>query len=138
MENKLFREKSIERISSPEQLNDYLHVTNPGIWILLICVIVLLAGVFIWASKASVESFVTGSGRVESDVVTVTLDQIPSNVKIEKGMIITVGDKQTSVTFVGQNEDGNPIAGGEVDLPDGIYDARISYNRVQILSLLFN
>ena len=126
MENKLFREKSIERISSPEQLNDYLHVTNPGIWILL------------WASKASVESFVTGSGRVESDVVTVTLDQIPSNVKIEKGMIITVGDKQTSVTFVGQNEDGNPIAGGEVDLPDGIYDARISYNRVQILSLLFN
>ena len=46
MENKLFREKSIKRISSPEQLNDYLHVTNPGIWALLICVIVLLAGIF--------------------------------------------------------------------------------------------
>ena len=93
MENKLFREKSIKRISSPEQLNDYLHVTNPGIWALLICVIVLLAGIFTWASKASIESFVTGSGRVESGVLKVTLDQVPSGVQIETGMMINVGGK---------------------------------------------
>ena len=30
-EQKIFREKTIERISSPEQLTDYLRVTNPGI-----------------------------------------------------------------------------------------------------------
>ncbi len=138
MENKLFREKSVERISSPEQLNDYLHVTNPGIWILLICVIVLLAGIFIWVSQASIESFISGTGKVETGVLTVTFDQIPSNVKIETGMIITVGGLQTPVTFVGKNETGNLIAGGNAELPDGFYEARVSYNQLQILSLLFN
>ena len=31
--NKLFREKNLEQIESPESLNDYLQVTSPGIWI---------------------------------------------------------------------------------------------------------
>ncbi len=30
MENQIFRKKSIERVSSPEQLNDYVRVSNPG------------------------------------------------------------------------------------------------------------
>ncbi len=38
-----FRKKSLDRISSPEQLTDYLRVTNPGIWIFLAAVVVLLA-----------------------------------------------------------------------------------------------
>jgi hypothetical protein len=41
----LFRKKSIERISSPEQLNDYLRVTSPSTWIILIAVIVLRTGI---------------------------------------------------------------------------------------------
>ena len=32
MENKLFRQKSIDRVLSPEQLQDYMRVTNPGVW----------------------------------------------------------------------------------------------------------
>ena len=40
----LFRQKTLDRISSPEKLTDYLRVTNPGIWIFLAAVIVLLAG----------------------------------------------------------------------------------------------
>ena len=46
--NKLFREKNLERLESPEKLNDYLRVTSPGVWLILITVIVLLAGVCIW------------------------------------------------------------------------------------------
>ncbi|WP_026492478.1 hypothetical protein [Butyrivibrio sp. XPD2002] len=47
-DNKIFREKSIERVSSPEQLNDYIQVTTPSIWIILLAVIVLLTGTLIW------------------------------------------------------------------------------------------
>lgn len=42
----VFRKKTLERISSPDQLTDYLCVTNPGIWVILVAVILLLAGVF--------------------------------------------------------------------------------------------
>ena len=48
MEESLFRKNSVEHISSPEQLNDYLRVTSPAIWVVLIAVIILLAGVLIW------------------------------------------------------------------------------------------
>lgn len=44
----IFREKSLERISEPEQLHDYIRVTSPGIWLVLIAVVILLAGVFVW------------------------------------------------------------------------------------------
>lgn len=47
--SKLFREKNLERLESPEQLNDYLRVTSPGVWMILSAVILLLIGVFIWA-----------------------------------------------------------------------------------------
>ena len=45
---KLFREKNLERLESPEQLNDYLRVTSPGVWMILSAVVLLLIGVFIW------------------------------------------------------------------------------------------
>ena len=37
--SKLFREKSLKAIESPEALNDYLRVTSPGVWLVLAAVI---------------------------------------------------------------------------------------------------
>ena len=44
----LFREKNLERIETPEKLNDYLRVTSPGVWLLLGTVIAVLIGICIW------------------------------------------------------------------------------------------
>ena len=48
MKNSLFREKNIDRISSPEQLNDRLRVANPGVWLLLAGILLVLAGICVW------------------------------------------------------------------------------------------
>ena len=48
MNKNLFREKNVERIASPEQLNDYIHVSNPSVWIALAAFAVLLVGICIW------------------------------------------------------------------------------------------
>ena len=45
----LFRKKSIDRVSSPEQLNDYIRVTTPSVWLVLLAVILLLIGMLIWS-----------------------------------------------------------------------------------------
>ncbi len=45
---KLFREKSLEAIESPEALNDYLQVTSPGVWLVMAAVIALLVGGILW------------------------------------------------------------------------------------------
>ena len=52
----VFRKKTLERISSPDQLTDYLCVTNPGIWVILVAVILLLAGVFAWSMVGRLET----------------------------------------------------------------------------------
>ena len=46
--NGLFRQKSIDRVSSPEKLDDYIRVTTPSVWIALIAMILLLAGALFW------------------------------------------------------------------------------------------
>ena len=58
----VFRKKTLDRISSPEQLTDYLRVTNPGIWVILAAVIVLLAGIFVWSMVGTLET--TAEARV--------------------------------------------------------------------------
>ena len=51
----IFREKSISRVSSPEELNDYIRVTTPSVWIVLIALVVLLVGMLAWSIFGTVE-----------------------------------------------------------------------------------
>lgn len=52
----LFRAKNIERIESPESMNDYLQVTSPGVWLVLSTVIIFLIGVCIWGVFGHIDS----------------------------------------------------------------------------------
>ena len=46
------------RISSPEQVDDYIRVTTPGMWLLVAAILILLAAIIIWgfAGKLEVEN----------------------------------------------------------------------------------
>ncbi len=54
MDNNIYRKKSIERISSPEELNDFLKVARPRVWLVLGAVIVLIVGAAVWAATGVV------------------------------------------------------------------------------------
>jgi hypothetical protein len=54
-ESGIFRKKSMERISSPESLNDYIRVTTPSVWIVLTAIVLLLAGMIAWSVFGTVE-----------------------------------------------------------------------------------
>ena len=55
---KLFREKNMEQIESPEALDDYLQVTSPGVWIMLATIVVFLLGACIWGIFGHIDSTV--------------------------------------------------------------------------------
>ena len=56
MEKRLiFREKSIKRVSSPEQMNDYIKVTTPSVWLVLIATVILIVGILIWGIFGRIE-----------------------------------------------------------------------------------
>ena len=54
--NDLFRKKSLESIAAPEQMNDYVKVIGPSVWIVLGAIIVFLLGVIIWGIFGRLET----------------------------------------------------------------------------------
>ena len=48
-ESNIFRGKSIEKVTGPESLNDYIRVTTPSVWIVLGALVLLLVGMLTWS-----------------------------------------------------------------------------------------
>lgn len=117
---RVFREKTLERISSPEQLNDYLHVTNPGIWAVLTAVIILLAGVFVWSCTGTLETKSPASMVVKNHMAEIV---VKDDSVLEKGMVIKEDSQEYYIASVTEDEYGRKTGIAEVNLPDGKYDA---------------
>ena len=137
-QNQIFRQKSLDQISSPEQLHDYLHVTNPTVWLILAAVALLLIGAVIWSSVASVDSFASATATVKGGTMTIRVDDTDLAKNIESGMKVLVGDGSTKVASVGHDSNGTMFAVAQTTLDDGTYDAKIVLRKTQVLSLLFN
>lgn len=66
----IFRQKSIERVSGPESLDDYIRVTTPSVWIVLAALIVLLAGMLAWSILGTVEAHTADGSVVDVHPIT--------------------------------------------------------------------
>ena len=51
----IYREKSINRVNQPEDLNDYIRVTTPSVWIALIAIALILVAILGWMIFGTVE-----------------------------------------------------------------------------------
>ena len=138
MDQQLFRKKSLDRISSPEQLNDYLRVTNPSVWVVLLAVIILLAGLLIWSSVTTIESYVSGTAEVKGGIMTIRFDDQQFAKNVETGMKVSAGNSETTLSSIGRDANGLYIATAHTALSDGFYPVRVSYKQTQILQLLFD
>ena len=138
MEKSLFRKESVERVSSPEQLSDYLRVTSPTVWVVLAAVILLLASLFVWSGVTAVESYAAGDAEVRGGVLTLTFDDAEKAANVEIGMNVSVGDLVTPVLTLGRDDEGRLLAVANAALPDGSYEARVGYRSTKIIEMLFN
>jgi hypothetical protein len=85
MNNSIFRKTSLEKISSPEQLNDYIKVSNPIIWTVLAAIFVLLAAVVVWSITGSLPTSVSTSGIAQDGEIICYLSQEEA-AKVRVGM----------------------------------------------------
>ncbi|MBR6916557.1 MAG: hypothetical protein IKN38_00095 [Clostridia bacterium] len=69
-DNSIFREKSINKVSGPESLNDYIKVTTPSVWIVLAALLVLLVGILAWCIFGRVEEHVDDGSTKEVAPIT--------------------------------------------------------------------
>ena len=131
----LYRKESLERIESPEQLNQVLRVTNPSVWLLLTAVILLLVGLLVWGSFTYIDSVAYGRAEVADGVMTLRFDDEDLAKSVEEGMLITVGETSSEIRSLGRDEQG-VFALADTDLADGEYTAGVRYRQTQILRLL--
>lgn len=69
MNESIFRKKSMERVSSPEKLDDYIKITSVSMWLVLAAIILLLLAAVIWGFTGRIEETIVcpdGQTRVES------------------------------------------------------------------------
>lgn len=157
MENQIFRKKSVERVASPEQLNDYVRVANPGVWLALAAVLALLVGACIWGVFGRLDTTLTAVAIAEKGSISVYVKEADIS-SVEEGMTVTIADREYTVSLIS----AAPIAvtaelgdyalhlgGLQVgewvytvvlagELADGIYAADILIDSVSPMSFVFN
>ena len=139
MGEEIFRKKSLEKIKSPENLDDYIQVSNPGVWLLLISVIILLAGACVWGIFGHIDSTAEAEIRAE-DAALVCYVAERDITSVHEGMTVRFDDFEAVITEIGQKEEqGYPcVLQSEQMIPDGFYEGKIVTNRVKPLSFILN
>lgn len=158
MKEGLFREKAIDRMSSPEDLNDYIRVTGPGIWLVLSAVIVLLAGALIWGALGRLDTTTVVAAVAGEDGTVICYIPEGQIESVKRGMVVHMGSGSYRLTDIPARPvavDGSfdaytlhmgglsagqwvyPV-GTNASLPEGIYPAEILVDSVAPLSFLLN
>lgn len=133
----IFRQRSLDRISSPEQLTDYLRVTNPGIWVLLAAVIMLLGGLFAWSMVGSLETLTDGVALVENGQAQIMVTDSGKG-EITSDMTVRIGSDEYEIAAVEKDDFGRTVALAPVNEADGKYDVKIVIESIHPIKFLFS
>ncbi len=160
MENKsksLFRAKNIEKIESPEALNNYLQVTSPGVWLILVAIVIFLIGACIWGIFGHIESTVNAA-VVSTDNETVclvpesALNSVVENRSIEiESVHYELSPATLEPEVISESTNVYWILAGNLNigdivyriplsdtLPEGVYSGTIVTETLSPFSLLLN
>lgn len=157
MNEQLFRKKSVDRVSSPEQLNEYIKVSNPGIWMILAAIVILLVGAIVWGVLGTLDTTLSTVAVAENGELTVYVKEADID-SIEEGMTVRIGGKEGTITEIsttpttvdGAFSDyalhvGNLVNGEWVfairvsgEFTDGVHNADIVVESVSPMSFILN
>lgn len=157
MENNLFRQKSIDRISSPEALHDYMRVTSPRLWMILAAIMILLAGFIVFACTCNMENTMNIRVKVETfeaiadeggvpEKVTLVSAKLPMDQidVVKTGMKIRLAKAEGKVYWISTSTEEDVIdvffdmEYDYVPLDDGEYDAELVLESTTPISFLWN
>ena len=136
MKEEIFRKKSLEKMQSPEVLNDYLRVSNPGVWLFLASVIILLAGACIWGFFGRIERTTPVTVYVEAGTASFTAEAAP---EIRPGMSVRFDETVGEVAGITQDGAACVCEVRAEQLPgDGIYAGTLVTERIRPMSFILN
>ena len=157
MNDQLFRKKSVERVSSPEQLNEYIRVANPGVWMVLAAIVILLAGVVVWGFIGHHDTTLSTAVVCENGEAVIYVKEADIE-KINVGMTVRVDGKEYTVSEISREPKrvddtmseyavhASGLTEGEWvyavslngDFADGVHKAEIVIESISPISFILN
>ena len=132
----LFGDKRTEGIGPTEQLNDYLKVTSPGLWVTLTALLIMLFGILAWTVFGRLRVTVTLSGTVkEGLLIAEAEDEIAPS--LQAGQKVMILDQEEEILDVKRGEDSPCLFYVRTSLPDGEYPVHITLEEIAPASFLF-
>lgn len=151
-----FRKESLERAKSPDQLDDYIRVSNPGVWMVLGAVVLLLLAGLVWACCGRLVDtmptvLVVQDGRATCYVAEDEVGQVAAGDAVgadgASGTVASIGQTPLSPDSLAAQLDEYAAyrvsATGwmypvevDIDLADGVYDAHVSTSEFAPISLV--
>lgn len=92
-------EKKLRKVDSPEQLNQYIRLSNPGVWILLIAIVVLLIGVCAWGFFGKIDTKIT-TVAISSDYNSYVYIKEADLEKVKNGMNVEIVNNENKYEIV--------------------------------------
>ena len=141
------QEQKRQKITSPEELHDYIHVTGPGLWIVLTMIIIFLAALIVFSSTISMENTMDVQVKAETvrttgktELTCVLADSRKDLVKV--GMKVRVAGEEGSISELFEQDDEEMVLISmnreDARLREGVYDAEIVLEAVSPVSFLLN
>ena len=131
-------ESKENQLRSPELLNRKICVSNPGVWLLLGVMALLLVGICIWGIFGCVETTAHVDAAVENGVAVCSLDQRAA-AALELGAPVRIGAVEGRVIRIEPDENGKTCRiFAEVDVPDGACAMEIVTERIRPISFVLN
>lgn len=96
----LFRDKSLEKAESPENINSYIRVISPGVWAVIVAIIIAAVGLLVWAVFGTVDSKANSEFRAEESgkaIIYVNESEISG---ITKGSLLMINGVKGKVTRI--------------------------------------
>ena len=111
----IFRQRSLDTVESPEQLDEYIRVSNPSIWIVLSALVILAAALVVWSLVGSLpETLVAKGVTVSKNMVQCYVDASKLNEDLTGCKANVVLPDGASVEGVVKSVSNNPYSLEEI------------------------
>ena len=102
MSKQLFRQKSLDKITSPEQMGDYIRVSNPSVWMILAAIIVLLIGVCVWGVFGRLDTTLPTGGVCKDGQLTLYISEKDFD-KLGADTLVSVDEKEYALSEISES-----------------------------------
>lgn len=133
----IFRKTALDRISSPEQLNEYIKITNPGVWAVIVGCLAILIAVGVWSVFGSIPDTVQVKGVVfPQKGVTALIPEAGgriSDVRVKVGDFVQAGQILAVVPQEGLIQQINELKGQSIPDNEKVSALRSDYERKSLI-----